>query len=153
MQCRHTHLKSKEMEGGCLNVSVLILSYVLHSVIIILVNKWIFTHYGFPSVTLTCLHLLMMTFCILVYERLGAFNRKSLPVMDVLRLSLTFCAFVVFTNLSLQTNTVGTYLVFKMAMTPTVVAIETWWLCRKLSHDTMLTLVSYFVFHSVEYTV
>jgi len=118
----------------CLNVFL--------SVLIVLLNKQIYTHHGVPNVTLTCLHFLVMTVCVLVCELVGVFHRKSLPIMDVLPLSLTFCAFVVFTNISLQTNSVAAYLVFKMAITPTVVALEAFWCSRKVPNDVLLTLVS-----------
>jgi solute carrier family 35 protein E3 len=39
----------------------------------------------------------------------GLFQPKELRVLDVLPLSLAFCGFVVFTNLSLTYNTVGFY--------------------------------------------
>ena len=115
---------------------------VLLSVLIVLLNKRLYAYYGFPNVTLTCLQLLITTLCVSLCERFGVFHRKSLPLTDVLRLSLTFCAYVVLTNLSLQSNTVATYLVFKMATLPAVVAVEAFWCRRKFSTDVLLSLVS-----------
>jgi len=115
---------------------------VLLSVLTVLLNKHLYAHYGFPNITLTCLHLLITTLCVSSCESYSVFHRKSLPLTDVLRLSLTFCAYVVFTNLSLQSNTIATYLVFKMTTSPAVVAVEAFWCCRKFSNGILLSLVS-----------
>ena len=138
--------KQKQMARKLLIVGLLVSLNVLLSVLIIILNKLIYTRYGFPNVTLTCLHLLVTTVCVSACESFGVFHRKSLPMMDVLQFSLIFCAFVVFTNLSLQTNAVGTYLVLKMALSPAVVATEALWCCRGFPNDIMLTLVSYLDF-------
>jgi len=138
--------KQKQMARKYLPVAVLVSLNVLLCVLVIILNKWIYIHHGFPNVTLTCLHLLVTTVCVSACERFGVFYRKSLPLVDVLRLSLTYCAFVVFTNLSLQTNSVATHLVFKMASLPAVVLIESFWCCRRLSNEILLTLVSRVVF-------
>jgi len=138
--------KQKQMAGRCFVFLLLVWSNVLISVLIIVLNKHIYTRHGISSVTLTCLHFVVTTVCVLACERFGVFDRKSLPITDLLPQSLTYCAYVVFTNISLQTNTVATYLVFKMAMTPTVVALETFWFRRKFSNGILLTLVSSLVF-------
>ena len=56
---------------------------------------------------------------------MNTFVRKSVPIIKVLPLSIAFCAFVVFTNLSLEYNTIGTYQLFKVLTTP-VVALISW---------------------------
>ena len=144
---RPLEYKQKQMARRIIAVVLHVWLNVLFSVLIILLNKWIYIYHGFPNVTLTCLHLLVTSVCLTVCEQCGVFHRKSLPVTDVFRLSLTFCAYVVFANLSLQWNAVGTYLVFKMATLPAVVAVEAFWCCRKFSKDILLTLVSRFVFY------
>lgn len=117
-------------------------SNVLPSVLVVLLNKLIFARYGVTGITLTCFHFAAMTLYLFVCERIGVFRRKSLPVADVFQLSLVFCGFVVFTNLSLQTNTVASYLVFKMATAPAIVIVEALWCCRKFSSQVLLSLVS-----------
>jgi len=62
--------------------------------------------------------------------------------MDIFQLSLAYCAFVVFTNISLQANSIKSHTVFRMAMIPTVVAMEAYWIGRRVSSDLLLTLVS-----------
>ena len=56
---------------------------------------------------------------------MNTFVRKSVPLIEVLPLAIAFCAFVVFTNLSLEYNTIGTYQLFKVLTTP-VVAVISW---------------------------
>ena len=111
------------------------------SIVIVLINKWIYTHYGFPNITMTCLHFVCTTFGLLICERLGIFQAKKLPVMKMIPLSLTFCGFVVFTNLSLQTNTVGTYQLSKTMTTPCIIAIQSIFYSRRFSTKVKLTLV------------
>lgn len=133
------------MAGRLVIVGCLALNVVL-SIFIVLLNKWIYTHYGFPNVTMTCLHFVSTTLCVSICYRLNVFHRKSLPIFDMLPLSLTFCGFVVFTNLSLQANTVGTYQLFKMLTTPVIVVIQTYYYGRSFSTLVKLSLVRFFIF-------
>jgi len=55
--------------------------------------------------------------------------------------SLTFCGFVVLTNLSLQSNTVGTYQIIKAMTTPMIIVIQTAFYARIFSLPVKLTLV------------
>jgi len=55
--------------------------------------------------------------------------------------SLTFCGFVVLTNLSLQSNTVGTYQIIKTMTTPMIIVIQTAFYARIFSLPVKLTLV------------
>ena len=63
-------------------------------------------------------------------------------MVKVVPLSLAFCGFVVFTNLSLQNNTVGTYQLVKALTTPTIVAIHTVFYNKSYSKQIKLTVVS-----------
>lgn len=73
--------------------------------------------------------------------QMNTFVRKSVPIARVLPLSIAFCAFVVFTNLSLEFNTIGTYQLFKVLTTP-VVAVITWQYYKtKYSQLVILSLV------------
>jgi len=123
-------------------VLLLVFLNVSLSVLIVLLNKQIYTNNGILGVSLTCLHFVVMTVCVLVCQQIGVFHRKSLPVMDILPLSLGYCAFVVFTNISLQTNTIRTHMLFRMTTIPTVIALEVFWSRRKFSSNVLLTLVS-----------
>ena len=115
---------------------------IICSIVIVLINKWLYTHYGFPNMTLTCLHFVVTSLGLLLCKQFNLFQPKSLPVLRMLPLSLTFCGFVVFTNLSLQNNTVGTYQLVKTLTTPCIIYIQTWFYSRHFSGRVKLTVVS-----------
>ena len=71
--------------------------------------QWLFYYSKFPSITLTLINFIGTSIGLYLCLAAGFFKRKSVAVRDVIPLSLSFCGFVVFTNLSLKFNTVGTY--------------------------------------------
>lgn len=117
---------------------------LLVSICIVLLNKWIYVHYGFPNMSLTLVHFVVTWLGLYVCQKLDIFAPKSLPPSKLLLLALSFCGFVVFTNLSLQNNTIGTYQLAKAMTTPVIIVIQT--LCYKKTFSTKirLTLVSGF---------
>ena len=58
---------------------------------------------------MTLINFIGTSFGLYICLGLGLFKRKSVALRDVLPLAASFCGFVVFTNLSLKYNTVGTY--------------------------------------------
>ena len=124
-------------------VTLCLLLNICCSIVIVLLNKWIYTHYGFPNMSMTCVHFVVTTLGLLICLQLKMFNAKTLPILKMVPLSLTFCGFVVFTNLSLQTNTVGTYQLAKCMTTPCIIVIQTYFYDRSFSWKVKLTLVSY----------
>lgn len=66
---------------------------------------------------------------------------QSLPPSKLLLLALSFCGFVVFTNLSLQNNTIGTYQLAKAMTTPVIIAIQTFCYQKTFSTRIQLTLI------------
>jgi len=66
---------------------------------------------------------------------------KKIPFIEVLPLCITFCGFVVFTNLSLQYNTVGFYQIMKTMTTPTILFIQTTFYNEKFSIPVVLSLI------------
>ncbi|XP_013411667.1 solute carrier family 35 member E3 [Lingula anatina] len=101
-----------------------LISNIACSISIVFVNKWVYIH-GFPNITLTCIHFMITGLGLFICERLGVFQRKSLPIISMIPLSLSFCGFVALTNLSLQNNTVGTYQLFKTLTMPCIMVIQT----------------------------
>ncbi|XP_070559095.1 solute carrier family 35 member E3-like [Ptychodera flava] len=114
---------------------------LLSSICIVFINKWIYTKYGFPNMTLTCIHFIVTTIGLLLCERANIFWPKSLPLTGMVPLSLTFCGFVVFTNLSLQNNTVGTYQLAKAMTTPTILVIQRFFYSKTYSTQIKMTLI------------
>ena len=113
------------------------------SICIVLLNKWLYSIVKFPNVTLTCIHFMATSFGLFCCKFFGVFIPKTLQIIDVLPLSITFCGFVVFTNLSLQNNTVGTYQLAKVLTTPVIMLIQSFWYNTNFNCGIKATLVSY----------
>ena len=75
--------------------------------------------------TLTAIQMAFTSLGLVICLQMNTFVRKPVPLIEVLPLAIAFCAFVVFTNLSLEYNTIGTYQLFKVLTTP-VVAVISW---------------------------
>jgi solute carrier family 35 protein E3 len=91
--------------------------------------------------TLTAIHMIVTSIGLFICLKMNTFTRKSVALIKVLPLSIAYCAFVVFTNLSLEYNTIGTYQLFKVLTTP-VVALISWQYYRtQYSRMVILTLI------------
>lgn len=121
---------------------------LLVSICIVFLNKWIYVHHGFPNMTLTLVHFVVTWLGLYICQKLDIFAPKSLPLSKLLLLALSFCGFVVFTNLSLQNNTIGTYQLAKAMTTPVIIVIQTFCYKKTFSTKIQLTLVSSFSFAS-----
>ncbi|XP_038054467.1 solute carrier family 35 member E3-like isoform X2 [Patiria miniata] len=130
-----------ESRAGSVRIAVCLVWNLISSITIVFLNKWIYTRYSFPNLSLTCIHFLTTTLGLWVCQWCNIFNPKSLPFRSMLPLSLTFCGFVVFTNLSLQSNTVGTYQLAKSMTTPCILIIQTVFYNKSFSTKIKLTLV------------
>lgn len=125
--------------------AVLTLGLVINicsSICIVFLNKWLYVHHGFPNMTLTCIHFATTYIGLRLCVLLNVFQPKRLSVLKVVPLSLAFCGFVVFTNLSLQNNTVGTYQLAKTLTTPAIVGIHTFFYNKRYSTQIKLTVVN-----------
>ncbi|KAK3102261.1 hypothetical protein FSP39_010006 [Pinctada imbricata] len=114
---------------------------VTASIAIVLVNKIIYTRFGFPNVSLTCLHFIVTSLGLFICQYFNVFQPKSVPISKMIPLALTFCGFVVFTNLSLETNTVGTYQLIKTMTTPIIMVIQTMFYEKSFSMRIKLTVI------------
>ncbi|XP_041348938.1 solute carrier family 35 member E3-like [Gigantopelta aegis] len=122
-------------------VTFCLLINICSSIVIVLLNKWLYSNYGFPNMSLTCIHFVITTFGLLLCKMGNLFQPKSLPFFQMLPLALTFCGFVVFTNLSLETNTVGTYQLIKTMTTPCIIVIQTNIYSKSFSWKVKATLI------------
>jgi len=126
-----------------LYVSVCLAINVVLSISIILLNKAVYTYVHFPNMTLTCVHFTFTTIGMVLCRCFNLFSFKSLSLRHMVPVSLTFCGFVVLTNLSLQSNTVGTYQIIKSMTTPVIIFIQSVFYTRLFSLPVKLTLVYY----------
>jgi len=78
---------------------------------------------------------------LIICLQMNTFTRKTVLLIKVLPLSIAFCAFVVFTNLSLEYNTIGTYQLFKVLTTPVVALISWQYYKTKYSRQVIITLI------------
>lgn len=129
---------------GSFVTGFMLLFNILISVTIVILNKWVYQTHKFPNITLTCIHFLVTAAGMEISRRQDVFLFKSLPMKDMIILSSTFSGFVVLTNLSLQTNTVGTYQISKFLTTPCIMLIQTMFYRKSFSALIQLTLVSLF---------
>ncbi|KAL4226729.1 hypothetical protein ACF0H5_014709 [Mactra antiquata] len=83
----------------------------------------------------------MTSIGLLICQQMNLFQPKRLPVLSMLPLALTFCGFVVFTNLSLETNTVGTYQLIKTMTTPCIMLIQTRFYDKTFSVPIKMTVI------------
>lgn len=82
---------------------------IISAVGIVLVNKFIYSHYKFPhGLVLTLYHFVLTSIGLQVLAGLKMFPIKPVSLLKVLPLSISFCSYVVLTNLSLQYNS-GTF--------------------------------------------
>ena len=72
---------------------------------------------------------------------MDVFAPKRLQPQKIVWLSLSFCGFVVFTNLSLQNNSIGSYQLAKAMTTPVIIALQTACYQKSFSTRIKLTLV------------
>lgn len=82
---------------------------IISAVGIVLVNKFIYSHYKFPhGLVLTLYHFVLTSIGLQVLAGLKMFPIKPVSMVKILPLSISFCSYVVLTNLSLQYNS-GTF--------------------------------------------
>jgi solute carrier family 35 protein E3 len=91
--------------------------------------------------TLTAIQMAFTSLGLVICLQMNTFTRKTVSIMRVLPLAIAFCAFVVFTNLSLEYNTIGTYQLFKVLTTPVVALISWQYYKTKYSRMVILTLI------------
>jgi solute carrier family 35 protein E3 len=129
-------------KGRLLLTATYIVFNILSSIVIVLLNKWVYIHVGFPNITLTLLHFLITALGLRICQWLNVFHVKIVPIREMIPLAFAFCGFVVFTNLSLQNNTIGTYQIAKVMTTPCIIAIQMYSYNKHFTIPVKLTLVS-----------
>lgn len=130
-------------------VAFCIAANILSAISIVFLNKVIYVSYNFPSMTLTLVHFVITSLALQVCAWLEVFAPKRIGISSVLPLACSFCGFVMFTNLSLQYNTVGTYQLAKAMTTPVILFIQTLFYHKPTSVPIVLTTVS-IQFHLIQ---
>lgn len=124
-----------------LYITICVILNITLSISIVFLNKMIFTHIGFPNITLTMIHFIFTGIGMAICQQLNLFTFKRMPLLKMLPITLTFCGFVVLTNLSLESNTVGTYQIIKSLTTPGIILIQSLLYKRTFSIPVKLTII------------
>ena len=74
--------------------------------------------YHFPNLTLTTINFFITFILLLICLQMKLFTHVRLPIINMIPISACFGGFIAFSNLSLQYNTVGTYQLVKLQVTP-----------------------------------
>ena len=119
-----TGKKKQQRQYDPKTVSFMAFNFI-SAVLIVFVNKILFANQGFNYSTFTTVcHFVATWLGILCCELAGLFEAKKLRHRDVFPITLAFCGFVVFNNLSLQHNSIGFYQLMKVMTTPVIVVLE-----------------------------
>ena len=124
-----------------LKTALAVIFNITVSISIVLINKWLYLHVGFPNITLTLMHFISTFICLHICQMFGVFVVKRVPISSMIPLALCFCGFVVLTNLSLEHNVVGTYQVAKVLTTPCILLIQYQCYGKLTSMRVLLTIV------------
>ncbi len=78
----------------------------------------IYVKHHFPNLTLTIFNFFITFLLLLICKQAKLFTHVKLPILSMIPISVCFGGFIALSNLSLQYNTVGTYQLIKLQVTP-----------------------------------
>ena len=111
------------------------------SILIIWANKFAYNA-GFVFATLlTVIHFITTFIGLCIMRSANMFEPKHISPISVVPIAMAFCGFVVFNNLSLQHNSVGTYQLLKVLTTPAIVLIQFVMYNTRLPRNQLIALV------------
>lgn len=138
--------QSQKVEYSKAFISLCLILNIALSISIVLLNKLVYTYFFFPNMTLTLIHFIFTSIGMFVCRLLGIFTVKAMPLSKMIPISITFCGFVVLTNLSLETNTVGTYQIIKSMTTPCIIVLQTLFYAKTFSTKVKFTVVGFWYY-------
>lgn len=113
------------------------------SIGVVLINKFLFTVFYFHPVTLTAIHLLIVNLLLQICRLKRIYVVKRIDFIQYLPLSLLFCAYVLFNNLSIYCNNLVTYQLAKPFANLIVFAIEDLYRNKLWTYSLITSHVSY----------
>ncbi|CAI5465533.1 unnamed protein product [Closterium sp. Yama58-4] len=115
---------------------------VVTSVSIIVVNKYLMTHYNFHfAATLTGLHFIMTSLMTSALRLSGYLEPSQLPLMEQVKFALTANVSIVGMNVSLMWNSVGFYQIAKLGMIPVSCVLEVFFDRMRYSQGSRLSVL------------
>ena len=130
-----------ESRRRTLKVGAALLLNFTSSVGIIVSNKYIFKKYDIHPVRLVAFHQMSTTFLSILGSIFGFYNIKQVNIYRVMPLSIFFTLFIVFSNLSLLNNTVGTYQILKCLSDPCILLLERFFYQTSYSYRVQLSFL------------
>ncbi|XP_075504188.1 UDP-xylose transporter 1 isoform X2 [Primulina tabacum] len=131
-----------EMSGFQLGVMGALFLSVASSVSIVICNKALMSHLGFPfATTLTSWHLMVTYFSLHAALRLNLFENKPMDMKTLTLFGLLNGVSIGFLNLSLGFNSIGFYQMTKLAIIPFTVLLETLFLKKQFSEKIKCSLL------------
>lgn len=128
-------------EGGLVATAAAMAANFTVSVSVVWLNKFVYMGGFRYNMTMTALHFFVTYLGLEICALIGFFERKFVPLTKVLPISLAFCGFVVFNNLSLEHNLVGVYQLWKVMTTPMIPVLQLVFYKVKFSRKELLALV------------
>ncbi|XP_073049205.1 UDP-xylose transporter 1-like [Primulina eburnea] len=131
-----------EISGFQLGVIGALFLSVASSVSIVICNKALMSHLGFPfATTLTSWHLMVTFFSLHAALRFNLFENKPIDMKTVTLFGLLNGVSIGFLNLSLGFNSIGFYQMTKLAIIPFTVLLETLFLKKQFSEKIKCSLL------------
>lgn len=78
-----TNSKEKEMNKKFITAFYLILN-IFFSIVIVLLNKWLYVHTGFPNITLSMIHFIITFIGLIICEKFDVFCIKDIAIREML---------------------------------------------------------------------
>ncbi|KNC53927.1 solute carrier family 35 [Thecamonas trahens ATCC 50062] len=114
---------------------------VASSVGLILINKWLLDFIRLECILfLTGMHLIASWIAVYALIKLGYESYKPMPGLQIARVVASFFFTVAFFNLSLKLNSVGTYQLSKLLVTPVTAAMQYVFFRKSVGLDTQAAL-------------
>uniref|UniRef100_H2Y9Q0 Sugar phosphate transporter domain-containing protein n=1 Tax=Ciona savignyi TaxID=51511 RepID=H2Y9Q0_CIOSA len=132
--------ENKSCVSGRNVTSISLIVNFVSSILIILLNKSLFVNYGLPPLFVACFQFFSTFVGLFGIYLIGYLQIKRVPILKVFPLCVAFCSFVVFTNLSLKHNTVGTYQLLKCLSDPVTFTIQAVFYGKRFSTQTKVAL-------------
>ncbi|CAK8688904.1 unnamed protein product [Clavelina lepadiformis] len=112
------------------------------SIAIVMLNKHMYLHREMPPMFLAGFQFLFTFVGLLFLIAASFFKVKSVSILKVVPLSIAFCSFVVFSNLSLKHNTIGTYQILKCLADPFTFLLQVIMYGKKYTVNVKLSLLT-----------
>ena len=145
---RNPHYPSSDMKSVLCEKHMLVAIFALSSnflvtMLIVVVNKLLFTETRFPVITLSAAHMIVCVVFTAMCSRLHVFERRKMDNKSVIALvAFLQSSAICLGQASLKMNSVAFFQLTKQMQVPLVAVVEYFFLSRTVSRDKILLLAS-----------